>query len=1003
MFRFKFCLALCALNFVFSARAQHFEIRNYSVKEGVGQSQVYTLCQDKRGFVWMGTRGGGVTGFDGMEFRQLTTRNGLSDNYISSIKTDAAGNLWIASNAGISMYNGRVFKNYYIHSGTNKIEVSDFVIAGNGVVYVASESGLYSLVKSTFTRLTDSGKVLSSVVTDKSGYVWYGTARGVKRYDPVKKKTTSYLTNRYINKVYSDASGKIWVGTYGNGIYLGDQNGFRPFTANGEIKASEIYEIYQDPKGNFWFGTLSSGIYKYEPLGKNVVHISEKDGLSNNHVRSIICDREGNYWFGTSGGGVCHYFGLPFSHYDRRSGLKETYIYSVFSDSRNRLWVGTGNSGVAVLDSGQFRNFGADSGFSDSKIRAFAEDSSGDIWLGSEGDGLWRYNGKYFESIRPLENKFIRCMLVADNTIWVSAAGLGIYSINRGEANAGNLIVRNYNKQHGLLENRVSAIISLNNGDIAYGTENSGIGFLSSGKPVPKVITTVHGLPSEKIRCLVADTFGYLWAGTAGGGIARIRLADGTPVIESKSFNKKLRSLNIYLMVFDKKGNLFIGTESGLDYITLDKNRNLISVRHFGKNEGFVGIETCQNAVAADSEGYLWFGTINGLTQCNPGAITRNLVPPSVGITGIKLFYKDIMQTEYSKFAGNWFEFTDLDLPYDQNHLTFDLRGIHFGNPDQVAFRWMLKGSDEEWSPESQQRSVTYSNIPPGEYTFLVMGRNADGIWTQEPVKISFRIHPPYWQTWWFRTLIILLLAGSLSLLFRLRLKSLNRRTQKAAEKLQMEKKLADLEHQALRLQMNPHFIFNALNSIQAQIGENNQQAARYNLAKFGRLMRQILDLSQKPFITLKEEIDSLENYLLVEKFSSGDNFDYHISISPEMDTDFIKIPPMLLQPFAENAIKHGFKNLKERRGHIEIDFRENDNMLFCTVTDNGVGRTLAAERSSSEGESYHTSTALRVIRERLQLLHNQTGKEPVFKITDLYDDNGKSAGTRVEVGIPLL
>jgi LytS/YehU family sensor histidine kinase len=246
-----------------------------------------------------------------------------------------------------------------------------------------------------------------------------------------------------------------------------------------------------------------------------------------------------------------------------------------------------------------------------------------------------------------------------------------------------------------------------------------------------------------------------------------------------------------------------------------------------------------------------------------------------------------------------------------------------------------------------------------------------------------------------------MLLAGIIWIVFRARLNTLRKKATEAETRLILDKKVSDLEHQALRLQMNPHFIFNALNSIQSQIGDQNEQRARYYLAKFGRLMRQILDNSRKQFISLKEEVETLENYLLVEKFSSGDTFEYEIVTDDKMDMDFIKIPPMLLQPFVENSIKHGFKNLKARRGKIQVEFKEWNHKLICTITDNGVGREIAQERAASEGESYHESTALKVIRERLMLM-DQGNAEPNINILDLHDENGKPCGTKITVEIPI-
>jgi len=990
--------------------AQQYQMRNYSVKEGIGQSQVFSLLQDRRGYLWMGTRGGGLTRFDGVEFTHYTTKEGLVNNYIYKIIEDKNGNLWIATSGGISYFNGKSFINF--RNTGNLSDVFDICLDSHGTLYAATGTGLFQLhvpkpfvkIASVFEKLAFVSEAVYSVAADRNDKIWFGTAKGVYRLQSGNKKDL-FLSGRYINKIYCDHSGKIWVGTYGNGLFYWSNDKFRQFLPGKFPEMKEVYEIYQDKKGEFWFGTLSQGIYRYDTLTKRITNIREKDGLCNNHVRCIISDREGNFWFGTSGGGVCHYFGMPFTHYDRESGLPGNFIYSVFADKKKRIWAGTSNLGIALLDSGKFKTFGAENGFINTKVKSILEDGSGNYYLGTEGDGLYqmkfiRSDSFHIQKIKLLRNAFVRGMCLSqDGSIWVATAGLGLYHLEKGEKDPENLVMSHYTEAEGILSNRLVSVCEDGSGNIWYATESNGVGIFEKGEL--KHHSTSAVLKNIPLRSLVMDRLGYLWAGTAGEGVYCWKPGEIPQISAFRERNKQLTSQNMYLIAFDTKGNVFLGSESGLDYIELDKNRKWISVKHYGKSEGFLGIETCQNAVAEDVNGNIWFGTVNGLTSCNPAAFTKNPIAPALGLSGIRLFYKNISQTTFHSSISNWGEVKLLDLPHDQNHITFDLRAISFSNPGNVAYQWKLQGFDPQWSPESRQNYVTYSNIPPGDYVFLVKARNSDGVWNQTPLSIPVSIHAPFWQTWWFRTMIITILAFIIWIVFRARFNTLRKKAREAETRLILDKKVSDLEHQALRLQMNPHFIFNALNSIQSQIGEQNEQRARYYLAKFGRLMRQILDNSRKQYISLKEEVETLENYLLVEKFSSGDTFDYEINTDPNMDMDFIKIPPMLLQPFVENSIKHGFKNLQQRRGNILIEFRELEHKLICTISDNGVGREIAQERADSEGESYHESTALKVIRERLMLM-DPGNAEPKIDIQDLYSKQGIPCGTKITIEIPI-
>ena len=243
---------------------------------------------------------------------------------------------------------------------------------------------------------------------------------------------------------------------------------------------------------------------------------------------------------------------------------------------------------------------------------------------------------------------------------------------------------------------------------------------------------------------------------------------------------------------------------------------------------------------------------------------------------------------------------------------------------------------------------------------------------------------------------VLFLIVGYRFLTQRIRRKANARQQQ-----MQMTNDFLELEQKALRLQMNPHFIFNALNSIQSLIGTGKETEARYYLAKFSRLMRQILDNSRKVSITLEEEINTLENYLLIEQFCSPSSFQYTITVDPNLEIDFIELPPMMIQPFVENAIKHGMKGKNVGEGKIDIRFQEEDNTLICVITDNGIGRERAAEINANSKETYHESASMEVIKERLDILNKGIGKGSL-EIIDLKDDQNRPQGTEVRLKLPL-
>ncbi len=992
------------------AMAQQFNFRNFSVKEGIAQSQVYSVLQDSRGYLWMGTRGGGITRFDGFKFVSFTKKDQLSSNYIYVIKEGKDGKLLIGTNNGFCTYNGLKIESYGVRTGdTSQFSVLDIAVGNNHDIWLATNQGVYKFEDKKLTNISnligEKPIMVNTILVDKFGRILYGTVNGLNVLDYANN---AYKVKRFykqphfqtgsINTLKSDKNGNIWIGTYKNGLFsLGKDSAIQ--IRQNALPTQSIFDIYFDDEDNVWLATLNNGVCIYNVVSKSVKWISEYEGLSNNHVRSICRDKNGNYWFGTSGGGICNYFGNQFTTFDKSSGLPGNFIYSVFKDSRNRLFIGNSDKGFTILDSGKFNSFNSKNRFGDYKIKAICEDDFGRIYLGTEANGVFIYTQDTILSVPGLEKKYIKSIvkdLEGNMVIGTSGTGIFIYTKESQYQNFVQLQTSN-----GLTGNRISCLLVDKAGKIWYGTENNGISWINHSLPSKSGFTISDGLPSNSIRCLTEDNKGNLWIGSAGSGISKMSIYKGQTNIINYDYKDGLSSSNIYLLMFDDKQRLFAGSETGLDLLEFDQNLKITQVKHYSKGEGFTGIETCQNSVAKEANGTIWFGTINGLIRYISSQNYKNLSAPVLSITNVKLFYEPLFSTPYKSFIGEWNIVKKIELPHNKNHLTFDFMGINFNNPEAVVYKWKLEGFDQDWSPPSKQNTVTYSNLPFGDFTFKVLSCNEEGVWNSKPQIIHISIQAPFWRQTWVIVCSIIVVLTLITLLFRLRINTVKRKAAEREEKLRLEKELIELEQKALRLQMNPHFIFNALNSIQSQIGTNQDQSARYYLAKFSRLMRQILDNSRSAMITLEEEINTLENYLLIEKFCNGDRFDYTISVSQNLDKDFIQMPPMLLQPFIENAIKHGLKNLNNRRGHISIIIGEENNCLLCAVEDNGVGREASAASKEQSKETYHKSTALKVTEERLEIYKEHIKEQPL-KIIDLKDKDGHAMGTRIEIRIPI-
>ncbi|PWL28909.1 MAG: hypothetical protein DCO96_08820 [Fluviicola sp. XM-24bin1] len=1000
VFRFYIIVLFLCLSAI--AFGQQFNFRNFNVEDGLGQSQVYAMCQSPEGTIWLGTRGGGVSIFDGIEFKTLTTRDGLSNNYINCMELGPDNTIWIGTNDGISYFEDG--KLHELKLAKNTV-VRDIIFLDNGDIRAASNKGLlYITTKAmSFDKIKSLDQPNASSIMEHDGKLWYGTNDGLYYVENGQThfcgSDSRYMRNA-ITRISKDSKGNLWIGTYGDGMYCYNGEEYFRVDLQMELYRKTALDIYVDDSDNLWIATLRGGVIQYDQSAKTFTTLSESEGLSNNHVRSILQDNTNQFWFGTSGGGVCQFLGKQFATFDTRSGLAGNFIYSVMRDSKGRLWIGNSQRGVSVFENGKFENFTSENGFINVKVKSITEDKNGTIWFGTDGSGVYTYKNEEFQAIEGLRGVYVKQIKRSPGgNIWIATAGNGLIKV---EPKNDNYVITKWGFRDGLPSNRLTSLQFDNNGYLWFGTENDGLGcfYYKQGKMRATLHANANGLSSNQVRTLTLDKMNRLWVGTSDGGLNMFDTKAYSPKVRIFRQQDGLKSDNIYVLAVDKEGNVISGTEKGIDYIIFGKNGSIQQIKSYGKQDGFSGVETCQNSSWLDKDGTIWLGTINGLCQFNPNELASNPVPPMLAFKDVKLFYESITgKRSNEKNLGS--KKNPLLLSYNENHITFEFLGINLRRPDRVRYKWKLAGFDSEWSPMSKDRSIVYSNLDPGTYKFQIKACNEDGVWS-DPISYHFTVETPYWETVWFRASIgggILLL---LFLFYIITVKRIRKNARIRQREVEFEKNLLELEQKAMRLQMNPHFIFNALNSIQSLIGTGKETEARYFLAKFSRLMRQILDNSRKTSITLEEEVQTLENYLLIEQFCNGERFDYKIEVDASLEQDFISLPPMILQPFVENAIKHGMRGLPEgqKSGTIRIHFSEDEGTLKCLVEDNGIGREKAAELNLKSKETYHKSTALEVTTDRLEHLKEEGIASPL-EIVDLYED-GAAAGTRIIIRLPL-
>ncbi len=372
-----------------------------------------------------------------------------------------------------------------------------------------------------------------------------------------------------------------------------------------------------------------------------------------------------------------------------------------------------------------------------------------------------------------------------------------------------------------------------------------------------------------------------------------------------------------------------------------------------------------------------------------------NAKAPKISLSSVNLFYKNIQGTQYEPSILNWYNTGELIFDFKDNHVGFELDGNDLSRPEGMMYLWRLDGGDGRWSPLVSQKEVFFSNLSPGRYIFQAKAVNKDGL-ESEMLEFYFAVAAPFYYKIWFWTIILIGLIGLSYLIVKKRIREIRLKLNEESEKLRLEKEVLEMEQKALRLQMNPHFIFNALNAIQDQIRVEDNKGARHSLSKFSKLMRQVLDSSRTDYISLELELNILENYLNIEKLTRNNSFEYSINLGDDIDPEEEGIPSMIIQPFLENAIIHGIMGL-ESVGRIAMTFDIENEFLIVNIKDNGVGREKAKKLKSQQAQQ-HKSVALDVIQRRLENLSSGNNSS-YYSIKDIVKEN-EVAGTFVQLKI---
>ncbi len=992
--------------------AQNNQLRAYTLEDGLPQSQVYDIIEDEIGYLWLGTQGGGLSRFNGEEFKVWNETDGLQSNYIHSLNL-VNDSLFIGTKNGLSIKT----KNKFTNLESPRVNRICYI---KNKTYLATNIGVYEYQKKIgLIKLNLNATINTSIINDivfDGKLFWIATSKGLWKLKNLTPNTT--IKERHSAHDFTAAmyhNHKIYASALNRGTLVINTNA-KSYGNKWISKPLRVNRISVHNENELWFSTNNEGIAIVDiKTHRQKKKINRKNGMVVSHVRKSILDRQSNIWIATSGGGFYKYFQNNFIHYDQNTGLKGDRVYAVHH-IQNEIWASNSEAGLVKIDSSGVHHIEQDDRLAEVKIKTISSDASGNVWAGTDGKGILFKQIKKTDSIvidsslveksktdtyvittdtlvktsfknyiidkdNGLPSDWIRTIHVDKNVIWAATYSTGIIRFKYDYDKNRLTSVKKFEKKNGIKDMQISYMTQDSKGKIWYATQNGHLGYIKNNQ-----VTHLGNILNQKtaIRTLLFHE-NKLFIGTEGRGIWWSELSEIS--VRKLKGRKKPYSENIYQMIFDDQGNLWAGSERGVDKIELNQFNDIVDIFHFGRNDGFLGIETCLNAVTKDTRGNLWFGAIYGLTKYKPTETTKVTIKPRLFFEDVEVAYRSVDSINLNKWANSD---QVLKLKPNQTELSFSYKTIDLDHPNDIQYRFRLNNS--EWSPWASESKQNLAGLAYGPHYFSAQSRNYR--WQESDITtFRFFIDSPIYEKTWFQLAVlggVLLLVGGYALTYIRRVKQKNEEEKK---RLQMKNHLLSLEQKALRLQMNPHFIFNALNGIKA-MGTSNPQRMNTTINTFAVLLRETLENSRKDYITLDQEIQTLKHYIEIEKLMASKPFTYSIDVDSDLDPEEILIPPMLIQPFVENAVRHGI--LKgSRAGKLKIQFNTSEEFLHCTVVDNGQG---IFQSQKTKAKTDHQSMALTVTRERLESI---SGKDSLH-IEEIKNKNKTVAGTQIAFKIPL-
>lgn len=959
------CFLLYLVPVIFYGQTYLFDTWNSD--NGLTVSDINAITQDPKGYLWIATEGGGVSRFDGITFDHYTKKDGLLSDFVSVLEWGEDSVLCIGTEKGLCFFNGKKFYQDSLGSEFRQ-RVVDLAFFRD-TLFVAFRHKLTYYIEG---RLFEYGKPNYfqnqnlNAITVCMDQMIVNCDSGIINVHNFKKSggrasNFSFCSERFFLN-YFDKSGELWQLEDGRPLLV-DTLKLERDVRDAILWKNEALVYTNSQKINIDFG----------PSGMSEIDASQ--GLDVGQVKCLFEDRFDNLWIGGYEG-LAKWVNPNIRNYSNESGLEDERVHAIYVQN-DKTWFGT-NSGIELLDQNGYHQFEE---VSAGVVFKIFEDHFGILWFATES-GLISFDGSVFKSFgqeQGLDESFVFDVLETVNHQLVVATSNSVYiqndfgfeSIFDEDAFGSNLLrIDHFNRIW------FSPLL----GNLAYWEDGE--------------ITSVDALGDFdlndiRISCFDIQMKDHLWIGTLETGLMHWDGESMSMFTESNGLmsNKIDGVLNI------SDTRTWVLFDNGMQSLDFENGKWSIG-KFYDETHGFLGNESYTNSIFWDSENKnIWVGTRSGAVSVSEVGEAKSAVEFYPEIRDIDLFFEP---NKWSGIDQDKWELlpSSLKLKHDQNYLTFHFGAISSGNPKDLYYRYKLKGQDKNWIAANDRYEAIFTNIAHGDFTFQLQVSDKANFENIEQRDFPLKIAAPFYKTLWFWALVIIFIGSATGWAIRSRLNQLS-------EKRQLRSALAESERKALRLQMNPHFIFNALDSISGFIFKNEPKLAVKYLNSFAKLMRLTLELSRKKLVPLYSELNLVKNYLILEQVRFNDSFDFEVNVDEEIDEYVVMIPPMVIQPNLENAILHGLRHKKEK-GHLTVHFLIKGEELICEIIDDGIGREKALAKKA-ESPKTHKGLSSNITKERMTLLSKSMERSFMYEIDDLKSGAGAAVGTKVVLSFPLI